>query len=258
MREARNDEITFFRHRVLKSARFHVAAALAAVVLALELVPLIATSSYRNPAFGYTNTDVFFYSLRFSYIAYAAPMLSALAIGRAVEEYYNNLYDTSSFVAVAKQKEYGLAWWRFSLSGGLSLCLGFLAFALLVVLIFPNQSRPFEALPLRGFWLDVYRGGGILSLFAVQVILAFLFGMVWSGFSISYFVLFKAKHSFQLAPFITCVCLALVTPPRWQPIQMLVQTSWSDVSLNWLLGYQIIAALCFWGIYITVIRLRWK
>lgn len=228
--------------RILSSFSFHFAILFTMLVMEMELIPILRMQKYGiSPS----SVDVFVQATHFSYIIYASPLLCAYAIKtvhvlRPITVGHNDR---------SPSKVSSSLWWGSCLCGGLSLFVGFFLFGLITMVLFQNQTPSEDVLLFEGIWLDIYNLGGSFFVILCQSIIAFLFGMVWSGIAVAMFCLMRNETTFELIPFVICLCMAMILPPNLQPLQMLIQTGWHSLTYHELLLYQSIVFLLAWTVY---------
>ncbi|GHU83422.1 hypothetical protein FACS1894196_3280 [Clostridia bacterium] len=184
--------------------------------------------------------DAYFFniSIHFGYYIYAAPLLCSLATGGLfVNDSEAGFYRLRLMRSGRGGYRHGL-WLGATVGGGLALFLGALLFALSCALLF-GPHYPATSIATADGWLPVLEGlSGNWRYMLLNALLAFVFGMVWSGVGLTFTVLSPNRYVGVLAPFILCFCLALLLPPALQPLEMLVQGRWESFSLPMLFLYQ--------------------
>jgi hypothetical protein len=193
---------------------------------------------------GHGDAYYFNISLHFGYYIYAAPLACAFAAGGMfVSDWEAGFYRLKLVKSGRREYQYGL-FLGATLGGGLALMAGVLLFAAACSAIYiPYASAADLVAP--DAWLPLLRGRtGNWNFMLVSALLAFLFGMVWSGIGLTISVLSPNRYVSYLAPFIICFCSVLALPTDLQPLEMLVQLHWLEsFAFAKLIAYQAVLYL---------------
>ncbi|NLO84553.1 MAG: hypothetical protein GX096_03875 [Clostridiales bacterium] len=177
---------------------------------------------------GFGDAYYFNISLHFGYYIYAAPLACAFAAsGMFVSDLEAGFYRLRLMKSGRREYQYGL-FLGTTIGGGLALMVGVLLFAVACSIIY-LPYYPATDLVAPQAWLPMLKGQmGNWNFMLVSALLAFLFGMVWSGVGLAISVLSPNRYVSYLAPFIICFCAVLALPKEFQPLEMLVQMSWYE------------------------------
>lgn len=214
---------------------------MSAVICFLVLFAETAGSAYDvlfHGAIGLEDAYSFNIAFHFGYFIWAAPLICAFAGSGAYCNAYEAGFYRQQLVRGGYKRSCPSIWFGGTFSGGVALAGGVLLFILFQVIVFePCQ----DATVIAAFdgWLPLLsaKHGGLWYMLA-HAGLAFLFGAVWSGIGIALSVFQPNRYVCYFSPFIMCMCAALVFPPCFQPLEMLVQMRWETFNFPQLLFYQ--------------------
>lgn len=186
--------------------------------------------------------DAYYFNiaLHFGYYIYAAPLACAFAAsGAFVSDSEAGFYRLRLMKSGRKEYQYGL-FLGTTIGGGLALMVGVLLFAGACALIYP-PNIPATNVAALDAWLPVLSGQtGNWNYMIVSALLAFMFGMVWSGVGLTISIFSPNRYVSYLAPFIICFCSVLALPTELHPLEMLVQMNWVSFTFLKLIAYQAI------------------
>ncbi|MEG2187741.1 MAG: hypothetical protein RR085_10515 [Clostridia bacterium] len=203
----------------------------------------IATDAFSVPWRQYDQTgfgDSYFFncSIHFGYYIYAAPLLCAFASSWLFcDDAETGFYRSRLMLSGKKEYSYGL-FLGTTVGGGFALMTGVLLFILSLTVIYLPYD-PATGMAAMDAWKPLLHGkmGGWHYMMA-NAMLAFLFGMVWSGVGLLFSILSQNRYISYLSPFMLCFSMVLVLPAEWQPLEMLVQMNWVAFSFEKLFIYQ--------------------
>lgn len=207
-------------------------------------------------------------SLYFGVIIFSLPALAALPYAHSFADEYQTGYLWQS---MPRQGVIPYALHKFmsvTLAGALSVGLGMALFAVLVsILYLPSDpaSNPALILPLEDtIWRNLYGVWGGLPFFIVQIILAMLFAMVWSGVGLLISAFIPNRYMAVAAPLVVYYALSslcqLTGLHFLDPAEMLVQNDLIGYNLgfSYIIGCQISFILLLALAFIWRIRGRYR
>lgn len=224
---------------VVLSNNFVIAVFIIFAVLFAEIAIDVFSYPWRQPdPSGIGDAYCFNIALHFGYYIYAAPLACAFASGGLfcsdVEAGFYRLRLMKSGKAAYKYSLFIGA----TLGGGLALMAGVLLFAVSCAIVF-LPDIPATNITAMVAWLPVVsNGAGNWNYMLINALLAFIFGMIWSGVGLVFSVLSRNRYISYLAPFIVCFSSLLILPAQWQPSEMLVQMNWESFTFPKLVAYQ--------------------
>lgn len=224
---------------VIRSKNFAFSVILMFGVLFAEVARDAFTTPWRQmDQTGYGDAYFFNISIHFGYYIYAAPLLCAFAASWLFCDDADTGYYRSRLMRSGKREYQCGLFLGTTIGGGLTLMAGVLLFTISLAVIYPPYS-PATGMATMDAWMPVLRGPtGNWNYMILNAVLAFIFGMVWSGMGLIFSVLSHNRYVSYLSPFIICLSMVLVLPPELQPLEMLVQMNWSPFTFQKLLIYQ--------------------
>jgi hypothetical protein len=221
----------------LKSSNFVIGVALCFAVLFAEVIQS-AFSGIDFVKEGMGSAYFFNISVHFGYYIYAAPLVCSYASSWLFcDDAEAGFYRLRLLHSGRLGYRSGL-WFGTTFCGGLSLFVGVSLFAVACAILFPAHVSA-EKIAVLDSWVGVLNGSGSNWLYmALNAILAFLFGAVWSGVGLLVSIFAQNRYVAFFAPFIICFCSVLILPPAFQPLEMLVQMNWHDFTFVKLVMYQ--------------------
>ncbi len=173
--------------RVMRSKMFVVSTILT-IFLLLQETPLPTSSEF---SFECTNVYVFVISVTLGYICLLAPAICVLPYSTSFYEEYTHAH--YYYLCRVKKRDYILSkFFVTAVSGGLTLFIGFAIYSILVSVLFaPIQDISMHYLSFEGtLWEYSYNLLNGYFFLAMQCVIAFFFGMVWSSVALLLSVIF--------------------------------------------------------------------
>ncbi|MCE5342951.1 MAG: hypothetical protein LLF96_05090 [Eubacteriales bacterium] len=205
---------------------------------------------------GYGDAYFFNISLHFSYYIYAAPLACAFASsGLFCDDAETGYYRLRMMKAGRRGYQLGM-WFGSTIGGGLALFTSVALFAFTCRIILQPHFMPSNIAAVDG-WRPVLAGPfGNWMYMLLNALLAFLFGMIWSGVGLMFSILSPNRYVSYFAPFIVCFCSQLALPPYLQPNEMLVQMNWASFSFAKLAVYQTVLYVAAMIVFIRLMDRR--
>lgn len=174
-------------------------------------------------------------AIRFGLFRYAAPLAAAFAAGgKLIDDTEEGFYRLR--LMKSGKHEYSLGIFvGSSIGGGLAVAMGMLLCIILCAAHY-GVSADVEGLAQNDAWIPLTQGQW--RYMGMHMILAFLFGTVWSGAGLLISVYSPVRYVSYLAPFMICFACTLVLPPALQPLEMLVQAQWKSFTFPKMFLYQ--------------------
>lgn len=226
---------------VITGSNFWIAIILVFSVLFAEIAEEIFSGYWKLPEVKELGAAYSFnISLHFGYFIYAAPLACAFASSsNLVNDVEAGFYRLRLLKSGRREHQYGL-FIGSTVGGGLALMLGVLLFAT-VCAMFYGTTASISNMAAMDAWLPLLDDANAnWNYMLVSSLLAFVFGMVWSGVGLAISVYSPNRYVSYLTPFIICFCSVLVLPINLQPLEMLVQMNWTTFTFPKLLTYQFI------------------
>lgn len=242
---------------IIISKNFGLSVVLMFVILFAEVASDAFTTPWRQmDQTGYGDAYFFNISIHFGYYIYAAPLLCAFAASWLFCDDADTGYYRSRLMKSGKREyQYGL-FLGTTLGGGLALMIGILLFATSLAVIYPPYY-PATGMAVMNAWIPVLQGPiGNWNYMICNALLAFIFGMIWSGIGLIFSVLSHNRYISYLSPFIICLSLVLVMPVELQPLEMLVQMNWNGFTFPEILVYQSILYIGVMVLFIVAFERR--
>ncbi len=242
---------------IIRSKNFAFSVALMFGILFAEVASDAFTTPWRQmDQTGYGDAYFFNISIHFGYYIYAAPLLCAFAASWLFCDDTDTGYYRSRLMKSGKREyQYGL-FLGTTFGGGLALMIGVLLFVASLAVIYPPYY-PATGMATMNAWISMLQGPmGNWSYMICNAILAFIFGMVWSGIGLIFSVLSHNRYVSYLSPFIICFSLVLVMPVELQPLEMLVQMNWSTFTFRDILIYQSVLYISTMMLFIITFNRR--
>lgn len=174
-------------------------------------------------------------AIRFGFFRYAAPLAAAFASGGKLIDDTEGGFHRLRLMKSGKH-EYSLGLFvGSSIGGGLAVALGMLLCVILCAVHY-GVSADIEGLAYNEAWIPLTQGQW--RYMGMNVLLTFLFGMVWSGAGLLISVYSPVRYVSYLSPFMICFAAALVLPPQVQPLEMLVPSQWESFTFPKMFLYQ--------------------
>lgn len=189
-------------------------------------------------ALGFGAAYFFNISLHFGYFIYAAPLACAFAAsGQLINDTEAGFFRLR--LLKSGKREYSLGLFAgSSLGGGLALMTGVLLFAITCTIVYGATGSIENMATLEAWYPLLFGTYSHWKYMIVNALLAFLFGMLWSGVGLTISIFSLTRYVSYLAPFIICFCSTIALPVNLQPLEMLVQMNWRSFSFPKLLIYQ--------------------